>query len=227
MRSAPTLGLFVPCYVDELWPQAAKAAVQLIEAFGFRVQIADPVCCGQVLSNAGAEEDAQVVQGIWKDGHADFEEVVILSASCCSYLYKSGHAAPVLREFCDWVSEHAPAEFPNPVSRKVAYHKSCSAQRGTHTVRHARDVLRRVRGLELVEPVGQIDCCGFGGSFASNFPELSVRMGQDHMNCLLEPEPGVQGLVSADCSCMIHLKGISDPTLRFWHVAELLWGAMK
>jgi L-lactate dehydrogenase complex protein LldE len=219
-----TVGLFVPCFVDELWPQAGRAAVELIEKLGFGVAVGEAVCCGQALSNAGEEAEARRVRALWSRAHAAFSEVVVLSASCAGYLRKSApnHQDPRVSEFCEWYSRYAPERFERPVPRRLALHSSCASLRETGTARHVRDLLDRVPGLEIAEPDQADECCGFGGSFASTFPELSVKIGRDKMANLLAAARGIDGVVSADCSCLLHLRGLASPETRFFHVAEVL-----
>jgi len=223
-------GLFVPCYVDELWPQAGIAALHVMEALGVRPKVADPVCCGQVFSNAGARGDAEEVEAVFWKGHADLDEVVILSASCCGHLRRKPRKGPRVLEFSEWVLEHAPSSFPRPVERQVVVHHSCSSERETRSSAATREVLLRVEGLRVLEPSGLQDCCGFGGSFAETLPELSVKMGVDRMEHLSSASAeGEQGLevVSADCSCLLHLAGVAEEGVRFRHVAEILEEALR
>jgi L-lactate dehydrogenase complex protein LldE len=216
------VGLFVPCYVDQLWPRAGQAAALLLEAAGVAVEVADAVCCGQVFSNAGDGPAADRVGTAWEQAYAAFAEVVVLSASCAGHLLARPGRAGRVREFCEFYAERAPARFPRPSRRVLALHTSCSALRETRSAWAAKDLLRRVDGLAVVEPRMADECCGFGGSFAASFASLSVRMGRDKVNDLLAAAPAVDGVVSADCSCMLHLRGLAPEAVPFWHVAEVL-----
>jgi L-lactate dehydrogenase complex protein LldE len=222
------VGLFVPCYMDELWPQAAIAAVHVLEALGHRPIVRDPVCCGQVLSNSGDEEGARELTRLWADGHAGLDVVLVLSASCGGFLQHEAPDVPV-REFCDWLEEHGPERYPSRVEGRFAYHASCASQRETGTAESTGSLLGRIEGLELLRPEPRDECCGFGGSFATKFPELSVRMGRDRLDCLMHqdaPAGRVDGVVSADVSCLLHLRGLAPEGLRMLHVAELLEEAL-
>lgn len=214
------IGLFVPCYMDELWPQAGIAAVRLLEALGHRPVVRDPACCGQVLSNAGDPDGARTLLQRWRDGHAGLELVLVLSASCAGHLLREDAGLPV-REFCDWLEEHGPSRYPKALPGRYAYHASCASQRETRTADSTRSLLGRIEGLTLQRPAPRDECCGFGGSFATKFPELSVRMGQDRLQCLLQGQE-LDGVVSADVSCLLHLRALAPEGLRFCHVAELL-----
>jgi len=221
----PIIPVFVPCFIDQLWPAAGRAAVELIEALGFSVQVPGAVCCGQLYSNSGAEPDARLVRRQFERALTDRYEVVVLSASCAGYLHATRqHDGLRIVEFCDWVLRHAPARFPTRVERTCALHSSCSALRTTHTAGQARELLARVDGLRVVEPERPEECCGFGGTFATSFADLSVKMGQDKVADLVRERAGqdVDSVVSADCSCLLHLRGVGPERLAWFHIAELL-----
>ncbi|MFQ5504795.1 MAG: (Fe-S)-binding protein [Planctomycetota bacterium] len=220
---AGTVGLFVPCYIDQLWPRAARAAVELVEALGFEIRIANAICCGQMFANDGNEFEAARVFGFWSREHAGFDHVVVLSASCAGFLRAKG--ARVL-EFCEWIVTEAPERFPRPVRRVLALHSSCSALRGTRSAWAARALLTRVAGLELSEPEHASECCGFGGTFATSFSEVSIEMGRDKIRGFFGGDRPVEGVVSADCSCLLHLKGLAPEEKKFFHVSEVLLEAL-
>ncbi len=214
-----TVALFVPCYVNELWPQAGRAAVELIEAAGHRVSITDAVCCGQVLANSGEAADATRVYDVWDSAHQAAHEVVVLSASCTGHLLQQGAQ---VREFCEWFVAQAPREFATPVPRMVALHTSCSALRETKTAWAEQELLRRVPQLAVHTPKQADECCGFGGSFSTGFADLSVKMGQDKIANLEQSAQRIDAIVSADCSCLLHLRGVAREDLEFFHIAEIL-----
>lgn len=213
----------IPCYVDELWPRAARAAVELAEAVDIEVSVSDAVCCGQALANAG-EAGSDAMRGRVLEAASGFDELVVLSASCGGFLREAGRAHGVrVREWCDWFADYAPDQFPKRVDRRVALHSSCSALRSTESDWAARDLLSRVDGLVVTEPSEHDECCGFGGSFSTEFAELSIRMGSDKLAALhASNERGIDGVVSADCSCLLHLKALEKNALPCFHVAELL-----
>ncbi|MCA8972356.1 MAG: (Fe-S)-binding protein [Planctomycetes bacterium] len=231
---ASSVRFFIPCYVDELWPQAGRAAVELAEAVGFRVRVVDAVCCGQSLSNAGAASGRLEARFEAAVG-GDDSEIVVLSASCAGHLdsVRPPQARPAVVEWCEWFARHAPDRFPKRVDRCIALHGSCSALRPSRGqpsrgVAAMRDLLSRVDGLVVADPEFASECCGFGGSFATTFPELSVRMGKDKLASLRDAgrdQGPVDGIVSSDCSCLLHLRAIEGVGLPFYHVAEILRSA--
>ncbi len=224
------VGLFVPCFVDQLWPRAAKAAVLLLEDLGYMVRPLDAACCGQSLENAGEREEASGLRKRWSKAASGFQAVLVLSASCAAYLRRTGtRRDPPIFEICEWLEPRCPKTFPNPVRRRLALHRSCASLRETGTARAVDGLLGRIEGLRLHRAGRDDECCGFGGTFAVQFPELSARMGRDKLRDLFDPgdrDPPV-GVVSADCSCMLHLQSLADPFVPFHHVVEILWEAFR
>ena len=224
------LALFAPCFVDQLWPQAAQAAVQLIEALGHEVELGEAVCCGQVFGNSGDEQRAQDLERRWLRAHERFDSVILLGASCTGYIRARTERGGI-EDFCEWMVREGPARFPNPLARQVAVHHSCASLRETRSAKALAELLRRVPDLRVQEATRSDECCGFGGSFSVNFPELSVRMGQDKLAELQEAGP-VESIVSADCSCLLHLRsldaeGMGAKGTRFQHIAEVLLEASR
>ncbi len=219
------LALFAPCFVDQLWPQAARAAVELIEALGHQVQLAESVCCGQVFGNSGEEPRARDLCERWLGAHERFDRVLLLGASCTGYI-RARSERDGIEDFCEWMLREGPARFPRSLARRVAVHHSCSSIRETRSARALAELLRRIPDLEVQEARRPDECCGFGGSFSVGFPELSVRMGQDRL-AELQEGGAVESIVSADCSCLLHLRAVDRKGMGFQHVAELLLEASR
>ena len=244
------VALAVPCYVDQLRPQAAEATLVLLERLGCEVSLAfDAPCCGQPMSNAGAVADAHACAKAWAASASSFDVVVMPSGSCTHHVRHhlptlvgspaGAHAARVTYELCEFLA--GPLGLPQLTGRfayRVAMHLGCHAQRGLrlggsselheapsgpmHTLLGALD------GLTLVPLSRPDECCGFGGSFAIGEPEMSVAMGRDRLADYTSHH--AQVLVSSDPSCLLHLESIarrSDAPLRTMHIAELLEEATR
>jgi L-lactate dehydrogenase complex protein LldE len=244
------VALAVPCYVDQLRPQAARATLTLLERLGCEVSLAfDAPCCGQPMSNAGAVNDARAAAAAWADSARPFDFVVMPSGSCTHHVrhqlprlvsHDAGaHAARVTYELCEFIA--GPLNQPTLTGafpHRVAMHLGCHALRGLRLGGASElhqpasgamhTMLGALRGITLVSPRRPDECCGFGGSFAVGEPELSVAMGRDRL-----ADYGAQGadvLVSSDPSCLLHLEGIASSqraTLRTLHIAELLEEATR
>jgi L-lactate dehydrogenase complex protein LldE len=245
-RSAPSsVALFVPCYVDQLYPQVAWASLELLEAHGVRVDVPpQQTCCGQPLINTGAASAASQLADTFEACFSAYEHVVCPSGSCTATLQRQlshgrPHTAGRVFELCEFLVDvlgvqRVEASFPY----RVALHQSCHALRelglgtpselgGGATAREnpGRLLLSGVRGLELVEPDRPDECCGFGGSFCLTEAGVSTRMGQDRM--LAFERAGADVVTSLDMSCLMHLSGLSRKQrrpLEFMHIAEVLMG---
>jgi L-lactate dehydrogenase complex protein LldE len=240
-----TVALFVPCYVDQLYPQVARATLAVLEARGVRVAFPmEQTCCGQPMANAGCEQDARAAAERFVRTFAEFEAIVAPSGSCVHHVRHHFDQLPqtveVQRvrartfELCEYLltlPEAAPVAFPFRVGVHVGCHALRGLRQGTpselgppadgpmHTL------LRRMPGIDLVPLDRPDECCGFGGSFAVGGAAISARMGSDRVAD--HRRHGAEVLVGADMSCLMHLEGIirrgADP-LPVMHVAQLLNG---
>ena len=249
MQTQPRVGLFVPCYIDAMFPEVAIATLELLERFGCDVVYPEgQTCCGQPMTNSGCHKESAETEALFVKNFADFDYVVAPSGSCVHHVRfnldaieqteqveKVRGATFELVEFLHDVLdvEAFPwASFPH----KVALHNGCGSLRG---IGHASpselhepffskplDLLGRVNGIEFVAPARPDECCGFGGTFSVFEPTVSVKMGHDKVNDLARA--GAEYVVSADSSCLMHQKGCAErigSPLRFIHIAQILNGA--
>jgi L-lactate dehydrogenase complex protein LldE len=240
------VGLFIPCYVDQLAPDTGWATLEVLERAGCEV-IYDPeqTCCGQPLLNLGAAREAARLARAWLGRFRDVDAVVCPSGSCVSTVRlrypEIGVGDPAgtlgartfeLAEFLVTRLERTDvgASFPH----RVALLQSCHGLRdlglgrpseapGSGPPGPVERLLRAVEGLELVLPERRDECCGFGGAFSVEFPEVSARIGRDRMRRL--EETGAEFMTGTDSSCLLHLDGIrrrSGHGPRPLHLAEIL-----
>lgn len=243
------IGLFVPCYVDAFEPEVGIATLELLERLGLDVEYPyDQTCCGQPMTNTGCHAEAAATEALFVKNFSGFDYVVVPSGSCAHQVREHLTAIPQteevrtvrsrtyeLVEFLHDVlkTENLPwAEFPH----RVAYHYNCNALRG---IGHARAselnapffskplaLLRKVKGIELVELSRPDECCGFGGTFSVFEPAVSAKMGYDKVAD--QARAGAEYVVSADSSCLMHQKGCADRLglpQKFIHIAQVLNGA--
>lgn len=243
------IGLFIPCFIDQLYPQAGLATLELLEKQGFEVECPDKqTCCGQPMANTGCSKDVKKLAERFVRLFSDFDYVVSPSASCVvmvkeqypeyvgdmpGYRYLQSHLYEISEFLLDVVGvTHLQARFPH----KVGLHNSCHGHRLLHLgsasemhVTHfskLETLLRMVDGLELVSLDRPDECCGFGGTFSINEPDVSVAMGKDRIRDHLQA--GAAYITGADYSCFIHLDGIirqEEYPVRLIHIAEILNGA--
>jgi L-lactate dehydrogenase complex protein LldE len=230
--------LFIPCFVDLMYPQVGICMVKILERLGHTVECPEEVaCCGQPAFNSGYWEEARRVARKALERFQDSEVVVIASGSCGAMLHvfypqlfggtPHEQAARALAakcyEFSDFLVTRLGvtdlgAEFP----AKVTFHDGCHGLRELGAYQQPRRLLQHVRGLELVEMKEKV-CCGFGGTFAAKFPMISTAMGE--VKCSQAQETGAEFIVSNDSSCLMHIQGLLDrqgSKLKTIHLAEVL-----
>ncbi|MBI2408127.1 MAG: (Fe-S)-binding protein [Gemmatimonadetes bacterium] len=244
------VALAVPCYVDQLRPQAAQATLALLERLGCEVSLDfDAPCCGQPMFNAGVLTAARAAADNWVQASSQFDAIVMPSGSCTHHVRHhlppflnndaSAHAASVTFELCEFIAgplgrRTLSGRFPH----RVAMHLGCHAQRGLRlggsTELHQtldgpmRTLLAGLDGLTFAELDRPDECCGFGGSFAVGEAEVSTAMGRDKLADVALHHAEV--LVSSDPSCLLHLEALAlhqGSPLRTLHIAELLEEATR
>lgn len=240
------IGLFIPCYVNAIFPQSGVATYKLLKHFGLDVDYpVDQTCCGQPIGNAGFEGKATRLVKNFDDLFARYDYVVAPSASCVcfvkdnypSILKKEGHACQTSSktyEICEFLHDiiqvdQLPGRFPH----KVSIHNSCHGVRKLHLsagselnvpyYSKVRNLLSLVEGVEVLEPQKVDECCGFGGLFALEEQSVSVCMGQDKVKNHINT--GAEYITGADNSCLMHMQGIIDREqlpVKTIHVVEIL-----
>jgi L-lactate dehydrogenase complex protein LldE len=221
-----TVGLFIPCYVDQLFPQVGLATLDLLEAGGFTVVFPSAqTCCGQPMANTGCTSDAKPLAERFLEIFAPFDYVVAPSGSCVSMV--RNHYAELLHgderyaavrnktfELCEFLTDVAPFERPGrSFPHRVGLHQSCHGLRELKLGRpselnipgynKARALLEQLDGIQIVDLQRADECCGFGGTFAVSEAAVSATMGSDRV---------------AD-----HLASGAE-VLRVMHIAEILAG---
>lgn len=240
-----TVGLFIPCYVDQFYPQAAIATLELLETLGLEVVYPlQQTCCGQPMANSGFEYLTQGCNELFIQHFSGLDYLVAPSGSCVLHIRGHLHherqeaAAKAIREktfeltafLTDIVKvKRLKARFPH----RVGLHQGCHGQRGLYLSQMSElvapsfskplQLLQMVEGLEIVPLDRPDECCGFGGSFCVAEEAISVKMGKDRLaDHLLH---GVEYITGSDMSCLMHLEGIlrrQHRPVKVMHIAEIL-----
>ena len=244
------VGLFIPCFVDQFYPEAGRGAVAVLEKHGVDVAFGeDAICCGQPAWNAGIPDEARTLARNLEKAFSDHEYVVAPSASCVAMVRQhharlldgeKGEVSPwpgKLFELCEFLWEILGVRrIEGRFSRRVGLHVGCHGLRNlglgnpserVHQRRPdpVRELLLSLEGLELVELERADECCGFGGTFAWSEAGVSTRMGEDRLAD--HARAGAEVLASTDSSCLMHLGGLLRRRGENWpvmHVAEILAG---
>jgi L-lactate dehydrogenase complex protein LldE len=241
-KAVPRVALCVTCLADVFCPEVGEATVSLLRRLGFVVDFPEgQTCCGQPAFNAGFQREAWAVARRNLTLFADYAYVVVPSGSCTAMFrvfYPELFADdPVLGEQAESLASrtYELSEFLVQVAGieriqaayagKVAYHASCHLLRELGVVDAPRRLIGRVKGTTLVPMDLEEQCCGFGGSFAVKYPQISDAMLRKKIASL--QRAGADTLVSCDAGCLLHIAGRlhrHGESIRVMHLAELLNG---
>lgn len=239
------IGLFIPCYVDQFYPQVGLATVNVLERFGCTVDYPEAqTCCGQPMANVGLHADARPLAERFLEIFADYEYIVAPSGSCVAMvrhhyeqilgpserLHTVAHKTFELCEFLFDVLkvQQLGGRFPH----FVGLHQSCHALRELRIASSSelvgqpfdkpRQLLASLAGIQLTELARPDECCGFGGLFSVSEEAVSCMMGLDRIAD--HEHAGSQVLTSTDMSCLMHLDGLirrQQKPIRVMHIAEI------
>jgi L-lactate dehydrogenase complex protein LldE len=239
------VALFVPCYIDQFYPQVAIATLELLEKAG--VEVVYPprqTCCGQPMANSGFEHLTHECDELFTDNFGSYDYIVCPSGSCTLHIKdhlhsagradKAGHIRRHIYELTEFMTDilqvkQLNARFPH----KVGVHQSCHGQRGLKLSQMSElvappfskplQLLKMVEGIELIDLDRQDECCGFGGTFCVTEEAVSVKMGKDRVADHIRH--GAEYITGGDMSCLMHMEGIlrrQNSPVQVKHIAEIL-----
>ena len=246
------IGLFIPCYVDAVYPEVGVATWKLLKHLGLDVTYPEKqTCCGQPMANAGFEKQAIPLAEKFEEKFKEFDYVVAPSVSCTAFIKfnyprllggktaqnnevheceTAKHCMDVVEFLHDVVKvDHRLGTFPH----KVSLHNSCHGVRelglSSPSEEHIapfnkiKDLLQLVDGIDVVEPKRHDECCGFGGMFSIEETAVSAQMGKDKVERHMQT--GAEYITGPDCSCLMHMAGVAKKQgfdIKFKHVVEIL-----
>jgi L-lactate dehydrogenase complex protein LldE len=236
------VALFVTCLVDSFRPSVGFATLKLLEDAGCEVEVPEAqTCCGQPAYNSGDAGNARAIARQVIEAFSGYEYVIIPSGSCAGMLIK--HYPQLLADDEAWRQRaeqfssrcyelvtflHDVLQiktFPARPNTSITYHDSCSLLREIQASQKARALLQSTEGVEFKESPNTEVCCGFGGTFAVKFSEISTRMADDKIASIEASE--AQMLLAADLGCLLHIAGRMkrcNNSTRVFHIAEFLAG---
>jgi L-lactate dehydrogenase complex protein LldE len=231
--------LFIPCFIDQLYPQTAFNMVKVLEKATCDVLYnTNQTCCGQPAFNAGFWDDSKEVGTKFIKDFEGTDYIVAPSASCVGFVrnYYTGlfensslhnnvkDISKRLFEFTEFLTDVLKIDnYGAVLNAKATYHDSCAALRECKIKEGPRKLLNKVKGLELVEMVETETCCGFGGSFAVKFESISIAMADQKVRHALDT--GSEYIISTDLSCLMHLDGYirkKELPIKTMHIADVL-----
>lgn len=242
VRARARVALFATCFNDTMFPEAPKATVRLLERLGVTVEFpAAQTCCGQMFTNTGYADEAVPLVRSFVEVFGEYDAVVAPSGSCVGSVREqyaglarrsadSGlqgavdRLAPRVYELSEYLVNvlgvtDVGAYFPH----RVTYHPTCHSLRMLRVGDRPQQLLRAVRGIDLVDLPRADECCGFGGTFAMKNADVSVAMGSDKARHVRETQAEV--VVAGDNSCLAHIGGLLSRQragVRTMHLAEVL-----
>lgn len=242
MASKTVVDIFIPCFVDQVFPETGMNMVKVLESVGCEVHYnPNQTCCGQPAFNAGFFDAARDVAVKFLDDFSNENShyIVAPSASCVgmvrnsyqdifvksSNLVKYRAMQKKVFEFTEFLTDvlgitNIPgATLPGTFT----YHDACSALRECGIKAGPRELLRNVHGLDMVEMEESETCCGFGGTFAVKFEAISSAMAEQKVDNALAT--GADYIISTDSSCLMHLETYirkQQKPIRTMHIADVL-----
>lgn len=240
------VGLFVTCLVDAMRPNIGFATIKLLEAAGCEVIVPEQqTCCGQPGYNSGDRQSAEELALKVLAEFESFDYIVLPSGSCGGMirvhypdLFRNDSALQArfialgnrTYELTDFLSNIAKLKMmPGNFKGAITYHDSCSGLRELDVYKQPRSLLATMPGVTLNEMVESTTCCGFGGTFAVKYGELSTRMADNKCKHITATQAGA--IVGGDLGCLLNIEGRlrrnGDHTTRVLHVAEVLSGLDK
>lgn len=242
MKQPVKVGLFVTCLVDLFRPTVGFAAVKLLEEAGCEVHVpVSQTCCGQPAWNSGDKADtAEIAKQVIK-AFEDFDYVVAPSGSCAGMLSKhypelfagvqvweerSIAFAGKVHELVSFLTEVMGVQSVEAkLDATVTYHDSCAGLRELGIKAQPRKLLESVDGLELKEMHNANVCCGFGGTFAVKYSDISNAIVTEKAGNIDKAEADL--LLAGDLGCLLNMAGKlrrSGSKTEVRHVAEVLAG---
>ena len=235
------VALFIPCYVDQFYPQVGIATLELLEKLGCDVHFPlQQTCCGQPMANAGYAHLSVGCEQNFIENFKGFDHIVSPSGSCVLHAKDHIHLPATTRvyELTEFLIDVLKVEkLTASFNAKVGLHQSCHGQRGLKISQMSElvaapfsksaQLLGMVSGLELVNLDRRDECCGFGGTFCVSEEAISVKMGKDRLADHQKQE--VEYITGVDVSCLMHLEGIirrQNTHIKVKHIAEILNGTL-
>ncbi len=236
------VSLFIPCTVDVLLPEIGISSYRLLKRLGCEVVYhKEQTCCGQVHFNSGLRNDAlKLAKRFIRIFEND--ENIVCPAGSCVYMVKK-HYPELLGNDPEWferadkvgkrvfelsefiMSTLGVCETGTAFEGKAAYHESCHLLRGLGVTGYAKKLISGVKGLEVVPLTSADSCCGFGGEFSNNFPEISEALVRDKTDGFIAS--GADVLILSEPGCLLNISGYlhrHHPDKKAMHIASLLAG---
>ena len=239
------ISMFIPCLVDLVLPHIGENTATLLGHLDCEpIYHPEQTCCGLMSFNSGYRDEARRLARHFIRVFENDDLIVSPSGSCVNMVknrYKNlfdedpgwgkraAELAPRVYELSQFIVDHLGVEqLGGSYQAKVAYHESCSTLNALGVSAQPKALIRSVEGAELVELTGADICCGFGGTFANSFPEISTALVRQKTEYFLES--GADLLVMCDPGCLLNIRGYLDrhhPDKKATHIADFLADSLR
>jgi L-lactate dehydrogenase complex protein LldE len=232
--------MFIQCLVDGFCPEVGVSMVRILEKLGVRLDYPPTqTCCGQPAFNTGYRKEARRAARHFIEVFENASWIVCPSGSCTHMvreyyplLFETDpqwhqRAVRVSRkvfEFTEFLVDVLGADdLGSRFAGRVTYHDSCHLLRGLGVREQPRRLLRNIRDAEFVEMTASDCCCGFGGTFAVKYADISTAMLEDKVGFI--EASGADVVVGCDTGCLLNIRGMlkrKGLAVKTMHIAQLL-----
>ncbi len=244
------IGLFIPCFMNELYPEICKATYKLLKNLNLEIEYPlEQTCCGQPMANSGCSKDIETLAKNFVKTFKKYDYIVAPSGSCVSMVKENyapffdndkdyNHVKASVYEVCEFLHDVIGIDnlnFNVSFPHNVGLHNSCHGHRVLKLATASelnipynsklKNLLDKVNDINIVELKREDECCGFGGTFSVAEEAISVAMGKDRIKDHLDSN--AQIMTGADMSCLMHMDGIinrNKEPIKVMHIVEILAG---
>lgn len=234
-----TVDIFIPCFIDQIFPETGMNMVKILEKLEISAHYnTNQTCCGQIAYNSGFWDEARAMGSKFIKDFPNDRYIVGPSASCIGFIRnyypkifhntslhnESKQVVKNIYEITDFlVNVMNVRDIGATFKAKVTFHDACAALREYGIREEPRELLSRVRGLELLEMDESDVCCGFGGTFSVKNEPISTAMAEQKVQNALES--GAEYIVSTEASCLMQIDGYirkHNIPLKAIHIVDIL-----
>ena len=244
MDQKPILSLFIPCLVDQVYPEIGIDMVKILRHLGYQIEYnSHQTCCGQPAFNAGHRDEAQKVAREFIEIFSSADIIVCPSGSCTamvknyyptlfakdSHKEKASNLGNKIFEFSEFLAHENQIENISGVySGKVGFHNSCHSYRELGIDQVPLEIIQRINGIDIISPPGEPVCCGFGGLFSFKFDDISATMAKTRIEMFTTLN--VETIITNDPGCLMHMRQEAIDRkieIKLLHLIEFLVQAIK
>jgi len=244
MHHKPTISLFIPCIVDQVYPEIGIDMAKILNHLGYKIEYnSQQTCCGQPAFNAGHRDEAQKVATKFIEVFSPADIIVSPSGSCTAMVKnyyptlfsnnsleeKAADLGNKIFEFSQFLAhEDQIKNISGEFSGKVGFHNSCHSYRELGIDRIPWHILQKIKGIDIISPPGEPVCCGFGGLFSFKFDEIASTMAKTRIEMFTSLN--VETIVTNDPGCLMHMRQEAldrKVDIKLLHLTEFLVQAIK